>query len=881
MRHHRCPTVLLLAFALLCTGILQAETTSRDWKYFPDRVIFKVATEYKVDTSPGGVSVLGVDHIDRFFSQIGVTLVEKTFPYCDPPLKDKTDLTRIYTVYFPASFLVEQICQDMAKLDGIEYAEPWFIYREFLDHNDPYRNLQYGLDLCQANDAHDISTGDRSVAVAIVDSGVDRNHVDLASNIWVNPGEDLNGNGRIDNNERNGEDDDRNGYNDDFNGWDFIGGDNNPEDNFGHGTHCAGIASAVTNNRIGVASVGYSCGIMAVKVGNGGTITRGYEGIEYAASTGAKVISCSWGGYERAQVLQEVINYAYDHDVMVLSSAGNDGITTISYPAGYEHVIAVAATNQNDRKSDYSNYGEWIDICAPGDEIISTVPGNDYDYMWGTSMSCPFAASVAVLIRAAYPWLDVDEATQLLLDGADDIDNLNRNFRGQLGSGRINAFNSLYLGIRPIINVEGLEIISDGNDNGRFDPGEVVRAALRLSNSEHAVEAETMTVFVSTSDETIDIRNPAVEIHNFAPGDVFFNSDEPFEIEIDGEAIPHTAYLLVHIEAEPGDVVVEKEIEIVIGQPNILIVDDDAGDMIEEYYFAGVEGMRRGWVRWDVMRDFAPDPDVTKNYDMVIWITGNSDNPLDDLDLWQLEGAVVEGANVLLIGPRIGDQEANRYLLEHFFGARHTADSVTATSIRGLPGGRPLDENASLWLFDNDGAGNGEESPSAMIPVNNSDSLLVYHTGNEAEGVAAVYRHDARYDAKTVYMGFAFEGTGSPNFSRSAALERIYNWFTDGDHYVSPLDEADSPASFQLYPAYPNPFNSATRICFNLSNNSLYSLKVFDLSGRETADLGSGRLDAGGYSVVWAASGFPSGVYLVRLTIPGQVVMERRLVLVK
>jgi len=338
---------------------------------------------------------------------------------------------------------------------------------------------------------------------------------------------------------------------------------------------------------------------------------------------------------------------------------------------------------------------------------------------------------------------------------------------------------------------------------------------------------------------------------------------------------------LVHIEAEPGEIVVEKEIEIVIGHPDILIVDDDDGDMLESFYFSAVEGMNLGWVRWDVARDFAPDPDVTRDYGMVIWATGNADRPLDDLDLWQIEGAVVGGANVLLIGPRIGDFEENHYLLERFFGARHLADSVTATSVKGLPGGRPLDENAWLWLFDNDGAGNGEESPSAMIPINNADSLLLYYTGDEAEGVAAVYRDDERYDAKTVYMGFAFEGTGSPNFSRSAALERIYNWFTGGDEEVLSGEETDPAKSFQLYPAYPNPFNSAARISFNLPNNSLYNLKVFDLTGREIADLGSGKLNAGGYSVVWNATGVPSGLYLVRLEIPGQTVMERRLVLVK
>ncbi len=878
----RLEALLLMLGAIMITGTCQAGGVPTDESYFPGRAFFKVTPEYKVELpTEGQITHFGIDHIDKFFQEIDIRHVEATFPSCViPPLPGKTDLTRIYTVYFDESLPVEQVCADLSKLLGVEYAEPWYIYREFLNPNDPYRNQQYGLDLCEANDAYDICTGDRTVPVAIVDSGVDMDHADLAGNLWVNPGEDLNNNGRIDDNERNNRDDDRNGKVDDFYGWDFVGNDNNPDDTFGHGTHCAGIASAVTNNRTGVASVGFSCGIMAVRTGDRGRITHGYQGIQYAARNGAKVISCSWGGYQHSDAMQDVIDYAYEHDAMVLAAAGNDGITTVGYPAGYDHVVAVASTGRSDRKSGFSNYGDWIDICAPGERIISTFPGNRYAYMDGTSMACPFAASVAILIRAAYQFMDVDEATQLLLDGADNIDAVNRNYRGQLGSGRINAFNSLRLGLRPMLTVEGLEIIRDGNDNGRIDPGESIQVAVRLSNNEHAVETESIEVTLSSDDPTLDIRTGTVEFDNLQPGDEFLNEDEPFEMDVSDDAIPHTTWFTVQVEAEPGGIDFEEVIEVVVGHPDILVVDDDDGDSIEEYYLSDIEDMNRGWVRWDVSRDFAPDADLLTDYGMVVWFTGNADPPLDELDLWQLEAAYYEGADIMLIGHRIGDQQPNRQMLRDIFGADHEADSVQALSVEGLPGDRPLDERKRLYLFDDEAADYGDQSPSSMSPVNGADSLMVYQVSGEPNGVAAVYRYNERRGSRTAYFGFAFEGTNGPRTSRSDILDALFDWFTSDDQ-IAPEPDPDVPGTFSLDQAYPNPFNNAVRLGYTLPARGWYKLAILDLTGRELDVLETGVAAGGRYRAIWNATGNPSGVYFVRLSADGSAPIERKLLLIK
>ena len=147
--------------------------------------------------------------IDEFMDQVGATWIERKYPYCLPPKTPEGDLTGIYTLYFPESLSPAQVARDLQLLTSVKYAEQWHVYRTCLDHDDPNRDRQYYLNLTEANAAHDLSTGNPETVVAIVDTGTDMDHSDLEGNIWLNPGEDLNGNGEIDDNERNNRDDDQ------------------------------------------------------------------------------------------------------------------------------------------------------------------------------------------------------------------------------------------------------------------------------------------------------------------------------------------------------------------------------------------------------------------------------------------------------------------------------------------------------------------------------------------------------------------------------------------------------------------------------------------------------------------------------------------------
>jgi len=342
----------------------------------------------------------------------------------------------------------------------IEYAELNYIVSIDLAPNDPLYPLQWPLDNvgqdypasgkynlppgtagCDVNapEAWDITTGNYDVVVAVPDTGIDYTHRDLDDNIWVNETE-LNGTAGVD--------DDGNGYIDPV-----------PKDDHGHGTHCAGIIAAEGDNGLDIAGVCWHARIMAIKFldsGGSGTVSDAIGALYYAVENGADVISCSWGGYFYVKAEEEVVDYAHSQGVITVASAGNDAATYHRYPAYYDNAIAVAATNSNDEKAPFSNYGDWIDIAAPGVDILSlraggTSKGTTYDdyttILSGTSMACPHVAAVAALVISRRPDAHVQYITARLLESADEISS------SGMGRGRVNAFKALRYGFEGVITL--------------------------------------------------------------------------------------------------------------------------------------------------------------------------------------------------------------------------------------------------------------------------------------------------------------------------------------------------------------------------------------------------------------------------------------------
>jgi len=288
---------------------------------------------------------------------------------------------------------------------------------------------------------------DNNVLVAVIDTGVDYNHADLSAKMWKNDAE-LNG--------TPGVDDDGNGYVDDIYGIDTLNNDSDPWDDHYHGTHCAGTIAAA-NNSTGIIGVNPYAKIMTLKFlgSNGGSTEGAIECIEYAVEMGAKILSNSWGGGARSQALQDMINFAViDRGVVFIAAAGNSNTGLAAFPAAMHNVLSVGATNSDDLRASFSNYGINVKIMAPGKDILSCRSSSDAKpsnypadesllVISGTSMACPMVSGAMSIMLAQNPGHDPFVYEGAMLSSTDDIDSLNPGYEGELGKGRLNLPNFL------------------------------------------------------------------------------------------------------------------------------------------------------------------------------------------------------------------------------------------------------------------------------------------------------------------------------------------------------------------------------------------------------------------------------------------------------
>jgi subtilisin family serine protease len=377
------------------------------------------------------------------------------------------DLGRIYVIELPQAASQAQLDAALGALRrdrDVEYAEDDRVAAAHFTPNDPYYSTSgswgqayddlWGLKRISAGAAWDTSAGS-GLVVAVIDTGVDYNHADLAGNVWTNAGE-VPGNGL---------DDDGNGFVDDVRGWDFIGAshtapaaDNDPADGHGHGTHVAGTVAALGDNGVGVIGLAWQARVMAVK----GLANTGYglnstlaTAVVYAADNGADVINNSWGGAGTSQLVKEAFDYAAGLGAVLVASAGNDGQDAAGYyPAGFSNVITVSALGLNSIGGDWvppwSNWGTRIDVTAPGVDVLSlraagtillTPVGTYYARADGTSMAAPHVAGLCALVLQQHPAFSAEQVRQALRASATDTDVLG--YDVHTGYGRIHAAQAL------------------------------------------------------------------------------------------------------------------------------------------------------------------------------------------------------------------------------------------------------------------------------------------------------------------------------------------------------------------------------------------------------------------------------------------------------
>jgi peptidoglycan-associated lipoprotein len=436
------------------------------------------------------------ERIQEFHSSMGVIQ------------QSRLALTGVQRLKLPVGLSVEEAMAQYRSNPDVEYAEPNYTRRAFAAPLDPGFGLQWGLHNegqnlsgtfpvlhgrinahIDALEAWDIVKGSQDLVVAVIDSGVDYAHPDLSSNIWTNPGEDtwsdtLNQDPAAGNHT----DDDQNGYIDDWKGWNFVGnqvctigaqgqcdctpddpvGNNNPMDDFGHGTPVAGVIAAQGDNRVGVAGVLWKAQIMPLKVLDSvgcGSVGDEIQAIDYAIRKGAKIITVNAGGSQFQQSEFEAVRAASDAGVLFVAPAGNDRSNNDAspvYPASYDlpNVISVAASDFNDDPASFSNYGKSsVQLAAPGDCIYSTMPTGfftlqnqtnvnctdskylpNYDYNTGTSFAASFVAGIAGLLLIQNPSLTPPDLKAILISTVDPKPSL----KGiVISDGRVNAYRAL------------------------------------------------------------------------------------------------------------------------------------------------------------------------------------------------------------------------------------------------------------------------------------------------------------------------------------------------------------------------------------------------------------------------------------------------------
>ena len=400
---------------------------------------------------------------------------------------------------------------------SVAFAEPDGAVSLQATPNDPSYSQLWGLNNTgqtggtadadiDAPEAWNITHGDGSVVVGVIDTGVDYTHPDLAANMWTNPGE-IPGNVI---------DDDGNGFVDDVHGYDFVNNDGNPMDDHYHGTHVSGTIAGVGDNGAGVVGVNWNAQIMALKfldaTGYGDT-ANAIRAVNYATmmrsrGVNIRLTSNSWGGGAFSHALQDAIAASGDAGMLFVAAAGNDysnNDTTPSYPSSYplDNIIAVAATDANDAKASFSNYGATsVDLGAPGVGIYSTKPGNNYGSYGGTSMATPHVAGVAALAWSVQPNASWQDVRTVILEGVDPLATL---LGKCVSNGRLNAAGTLTLATQSKLRFNRFTVDdASGDSSGYANPGESVGLLVRLFN-QGLVDAGNITATLSLAQADPDV----------------------------------------------------------------------------------------------------------------------------------------------------------------------------------------------------------------------------------------------------------------------------------------------------------------------------------------------------------------------------------------
>ncbi len=841
----------------------------------------------RADFTKGHTGISGLDALNRRF---GVNALLQKYPNLTPRVyQGRTiDPRGWFRVSFKADIDVDQVVRAYKGLTGVIDAQPIGIHRVYATANDPNYVDQWHMN--QANDADvdapeawDIETGNTQIIVADMDTGVRYFHKDLGGadasydtpensrgNMWINEAEK---------NGVSGVDDDGNGYVDDWIGWDFVDNqtgwtgedadvpDNDPRDFNGHGTHVAGLLSAINNNGYAVTSVaggrlngtqavnGNGVKIMALRIGWSGRffifevgyIDMGHaaDAFYYAANNGARIASCSWGSSNTGG-LGDAIDYFVAGGGLVFKAAGNDNNENSDYMLDRADVIGVASTDQNDVKSDFSTYGTFVDISAPGTDIVSTYhdkddPRNDkVATLSGTSMATPLTASVAALIWSKHPDWTAAQVKQRLFDTADDIYGIagNSAYQGKLGAGRVNAFNA----------------VNDGGTGGPVPP---------TANFSGSPTSGCPTLTVNFTDQsTGDITGWSWDF---------------------GDGGTSTLQNPSHDYVNPGNYTVSLTVTGPGGsdtntKTNYITVEDPAvtanfsgtptsGDAPLDVAFTDNSTGASSW-SWDFGdggTSTAQNPTHTYTVAGVYTVTLTASNncgsdtqtKVDYITVTQPQG----GTNETHVA-------SNTVVKESFF-------IVT----RG---------NATVKIVDQNGnpVADATVDGSWSGSVNQSVTLTTDANG-EANSITSWVFGDGTFQ-------FCVDNVTKTGYTYNASANVVTCSSTDGTSFAAKkvaagevkIEDVEKDLGFKLAGNSPNPFNPVTTITYVLPENAQVRLDIYNVLGQRVRTLVNGQVEAGINSVVWngkdaVGNQVSSGFYVYQLTINNKDVLRKKMLMLK
>jgi len=552
--------ILLIGFSI---GFLSANSDPFIPGYFHEKIIIACFEKEAVGNREGilnfelenDIVKTGLQSFDRLSEQYRFVDLNRLIDFVKN--LDWNDegvyIQNIYRIYLDSNSNIEEALSNLQNDPNIVNAEYETINRLRYIPNDPSYPVQWHLPKIECPETWDYTFGDEEIVIGIVDSGIKWNHPDLMNNIWINQPE-LDGgmtinwtNGTVSGS--NGIDEDGNGRADDVIGYNFYGGNNN--DSYqdwaynDHGTHVAGCAGAVGDNGLGVAGSSMIVKMISSRHApnnfNSDHVTNGYNGIIYCADSGADIINCSWGGPGTGGYPNSVINYATDQGALVICAAGNDDTEHTDYyqdyPSDCDNAISVAATDQNDFKTYFSDYGEPIDVSAPGINIKSTIiADNGYASYQGTSMASPIVCGIAALVKSIHSDIAPLDLRSRIMNTTDYIDTINPDYAGLLGTGRVNAFQATMYDLIPKLTIEAHNLVEfDGDGDGVPNPGEVLQFTVMIQNGYFAAgfwaNATGVTATLSCENPEVEILQGTSNLPDIAGGISIWNNDQPFQFQ--------------------------------------------------------------------------------------------------------------------------------------------------------------------------------------------------------------------------------------------------------------------------------------------------------------------------------------------------------------